>query len=39
MSAYETERPRRKLPTILALLIVLAAGLVAGAIYLRPSFD
>jgi murein DD-endopeptidase MepM/ murein hydrolase activator NlpD len=39
MSAYENNRPRRKLPIVLVLLVVLIAGLVAGAIYLRPSFE
>jgi hypothetical protein len=39
MSLYEPERPRRKLPAILVLLVVLAAGLIAGAIYLRPRFE
>jgi murein DD-endopeptidase MepM/ murein hydrolase activator NlpD len=39
MSAFEPERPRRKGPAILVLLVVLAAGLVAGVIYLRPSFE
>jgi murein DD-endopeptidase MepM/ murein hydrolase activator NlpD len=39
MSAYETERPRRKLPAMLVLLAVLVAGLVAGAIYLQPRFE
>jgi len=39
MSLYEPARPRRKLPAILALLVILVAGLIAGAIYLRPSFE
>ena len=39
MSLYEPERPRRKLPAILTLLVLLIAGLVAGAIYLRPRFE
>jgi len=39
MSAYEPERPRRKLPAVLVLLVIVAAGLIAGAIYLRPSFE
>src|SRR5688572_9127151 len=39
MSAFEPERPRRKGPAVLVLLVVLAAGLVAGGIYLRPRFE
>jgi len=39
MSAYDNERPRRKLPALLFLLAVLIAGLVAGMIYLRPRFE
>lgn len=39
MSAYEPERPRRKGPAILILVIILAVGLVAGGIYLRPQFE
>src|SRR4051794_37168694 len=39
MSLYEPERPRRKLPAILTLLVLLLAGLVAGGIYLRPRFE
>jgi murein DD-endopeptidase MepM/ murein hydrolase activator NlpD len=39
MSAYQNDRPRRKLPLVLVLLVVLLAGLVAGAIHLRPRFE
>jgi murein DD-endopeptidase MepM/ murein hydrolase activator NlpD len=39
MSAYDNERPRRKLPLVLFLLVVLALGLIAGGIYLRPRFE
>jgi len=39
MSAYDNERPRRKLPMLVVLLVVLAAGLVAGGIHLRPRFE
>jgi murein DD-endopeptidase MepM/ murein hydrolase activator NlpD len=39
MSAYDNERPRRKLPALLFLLAILIAGLVAGMIYLRPRFE
>jgi murein DD-endopeptidase MepM/ murein hydrolase activator NlpD len=39
MSAYDNDRPRRKLPLVLVLLAVLVVGLVAGAIHLRPRFE
>jgi len=39
MSAYQNDRPRRKLPTLLVLLAILVASLVAAAIYLRPRFE
>ena len=39
MSAYQNDRPRRKLPALLVLLVVLLAGLVAAAIYFRPRFE
>ena len=39
MSAYQNDRPRRKLPTLLVLLAILLAGLVAAAIYFRPRFE
>jgi murein DD-endopeptidase MepM/ murein hydrolase activator NlpD len=39
MSLSEPERPRRKLPAILLLLVILVGGLIAGAIYLRPRFE
>jgi murein DD-endopeptidase MepM/ murein hydrolase activator NlpD len=39
MSAYDNDRPRRKLPLVLVLLVVLLAGLVAGGIALRPRFE
>src|SRR4051812_34020091 len=39
MSLYEPERKSRKLPATLALLVILVAGLIAGAIYLRPRFE
>jgi murein DD-endopeptidase MepM/ murein hydrolase activator NlpD len=38
MSAYDNERPRRKVPA-LVLLVILVVGLVAGAIVLRPRFE
>jgi len=39
MSAYDNDRPRRKLPLVLVLLVVLVVGLIAGGIYLRPRFE
>src|SRR5262245_52806650 len=39
MSAYESERPRRKLPVVLIVLAVLVAALIAAGIYLRPRFE
>jgi hypothetical protein len=39
MSAYQNDRPRRKLPALLVILVVLVAGLVAAAIHFRPRFE
>ncbi len=39
MSAYENERPRRKLPVVLVLLVVLLAGVIAAGIHFRPRFE
>jgi murein DD-endopeptidase MepM/ murein hydrolase activator NlpD len=39
MSAYDNDRPRRKLPLVLFLLVVLLVGLIAGGVYLRPRFE
>lgn len=39
MSAYDNDRPRRKLPLVLFLFVVLLGGLIAGGIYLRPRFE
>jgi len=39
MSAFETDRPRRKLPIIGFLLLIVAIGLLAGAYYLAPRFE
>jgi len=39
MSAYDNDRPRRKLPVVLFLVVVLLGGLIAGGIYLRPRFE
>jgi murein DD-endopeptidase MepM/ murein hydrolase activator NlpD len=36
---FENKTPRRKLPVVLVLLVVVAAGLIAGGIYLRPRFE
>src|SRR5258705_6061030 len=39
MSLYDTDRPRSKRPLVVALLVILLAGLVAGIIHLRPRFE
>lgn len=39
MSAYQTDPPRRKLPLVGALLVVVIAGLIAAGIYWRPRFE
>ena len=39
MTAYDNNRPRRKLPALLFLLFIVIVGLVAGAVYLRPRFE
>lgn len=39
MNTREFDRPRKKLPVILFLLLVIVAGLVAAAFYLRPRFE
>src|SRR5262245_18072203 len=39
MTAFETERPRRKFPALVAVLVILVVGLVAGGIYLKPRFE
>ena len=39
MSAFEPDRPRRKLPIIGFLLLIVAIGLLAGAFYLAPRFE
>ncbi|HEY3159803.1 MAG TPA: M23 family metallopeptidase [Vicinamibacterales bacterium] len=39
MSAYQTDTPRRKLPLVGALLVVVIAGLIAAGIYWRPRFE
>ena len=39
MSAFETDRPRRKGPVLLIVLVVVAAALIAGGWTLRPRFE
>ena len=39
MSAYDNEPPRRKLPLVLVLLVVVLAGLIAAAINYRARFE
>ena len=39
MSAYDNDRPRRKLPLILILLAVVAVGLIAAGIHFRARFE
>ena len=39
MSAFESDRPRRGLPIIGFLLLIVAIGLLGGAYYLAPRFE
>ena len=39
MSAFESDRPRRKLPIVGVLLLIVAIGLLAGAYFLAPRFE
>ena len=39
MSFYESDRPRRKSAAIVVVLVLVVAGLAAGAWYLRPRFE
>src|SRR4051812_15685072 len=39
MSAFESDRPRRKLPIVGFLLLIIVIGLAAGAYYLAPRFE
>ena len=39
MSAFESDRPRKKLPIVRFLLVIVAIGLVGGAFYLAPRFE
>jgi murein DD-endopeptidase MepM/ murein hydrolase activator NlpD len=36
---FDSKTPQRKLPIVLVLLVIVAAGLIAGGIYLRPRFE
>lgn len=39
MSAFESDRPRRRLPVVGFLLVIVVAGLLGGAYYLAPRFE
>jgi murein DD-endopeptidase MepM/ murein hydrolase activator NlpD len=39
ISAFESNRPMRKLPVIIALLLIIAAVLVGGAYFMGPRFE
>ena len=39
MSAFESDRPRRKLPIVGFLLLVVVIGLLGGGYYLAPRFE
>ena len=39
MSAFEFDRPRRKLPIVGFLVVIVVIGLVAGGYYLAPRFE
>jgi len=39
MSTYEYDRPRRRLPIVGFLLLIVVIGLVVGAYYLAPRFE
>ncbi|MBI4207792.1 MAG: hypothetical protein HY527_22455, partial [Betaproteobacteria bacterium] len=39
MSAFESDRPRKKFPAIIFLLVIVLIGLLGGAYYLRPRFE
>jgi len=39
MNPYDNDRPRRKFAAVLFLLVLIVAGLAAGAWYLRPRFE
>ena len=39
MSSLPSDRPGRKFPVVLFLLVIVAVGLIAGGIYLRPRFE
>ena len=39
MSAFESDTPKRKLPIIGFLLLIIAVGVLGGAYYLAPRFE
>jgi len=39
MSAFESDKPKRKFPAIVFLLVIVLIGLLGGAYYLRPRFE
>jgi murein DD-endopeptidase MepM/ murein hydrolase activator NlpD len=39
MSAFESDRPRRRLPAIIFIFLIIVIGLVGGAYYLGPRFE
>jgi len=39
MSAFDSDRPRRKFPLVAFLLLIVVGGLVGGAYYLGPRFE
>ena len=39
MSAFESDRPRRRLPVVGFLLVIVVAGVLGGAYYLAPRFE
>jgi murein DD-endopeptidase MepM/ murein hydrolase activator NlpD len=39
MSAFEPAKPKRKLPIVRVLLIIVALGVIAGGFYLAPRFE
>src|SRR3972149_6123667 len=39
MSTLESDRPRRRLPAIIFLFLIIVIGLLGGAYYLGPRFE